>query len=78
MSVWPALPGARELLETVHEKYARVIVGVSAPATSHDPGRLNDWAARRTSRLIYRTLTEFVGPSPEGGQYVCPVGRMRR
>lgn len=78
VSVWPALPGARELLETVHEKYARVIVGVSAPATSHDPGRLNDWAARRTSRLIYRTLTEFVGPSPEGGQYVCPVGRMRR
>lgn len=78
VSVWPTLPGARELLEAVHEKYPRVIVGVSAPAKTYDPGRLNDWAARRASRLIYRTLTEFVGPSPEGGQYVCPVGRMRR
>lgn len=78
VSMWPTLPGARELLEAVHDKHPRVIVGVSAPAKTYDPGRLNDWASRRASRLIYRTLTEFVGPSPEGGQYVCPVGSMRR
>jgi ABC-type transport system substrate-binding protein len=40
------------------------------------PGRLDDWAARRASRLLYRTLTEFAGASSEGGKYLCPVGEI--
>jgi len=76
MEIWPDLPGARELARRVHRKYPRVVVGVDTLATSIVPGRIDDWAGRRTSRLVYRTLTEFVGPSPEGGKYNCPVGKI--
>lgn len=75
--IWPALPEAKALAEAIHQKYARVVVGVTAPATAFEPGRLNDWAARRASRLLYRTLMEYIGPGPEGGRYYCPVGQMR-
>jgi tetratricopeptide (TPR) repeat protein len=74
MNIWPELPGARELAQTVHAKYPRLVVGVGTLAANVAPGRLDDWAARRTSRLTYRTLTEFAGPSAEGGKYDCPVG----
>jgi len=76
IDVWPALPGARELAETIHQKYPRVVVGVSLPAADTQPGRLNDWAAQRSARLVYRTLTEFVGPGSEGGKYACPMGEL--
>ncbi len=81
-SIWPQLPGARELAGSIHQKYPRVVVGVSLPATDSPRSlpwahrRLNDWAARRSGRLVYRTLTEFVGPGGEGGRYICPVGEL--
>ncbi len=71
--IWPKLEGTRETLEDLHRQYSNVTVAVTAPAVSHQPGRIHDWAARRASRLVYRTLTEFVGPSTEGGKYVCPM-----
>ena len=74
--LWPDLPGARELAQTIHQKAARIVVGVGTFAAEMTPGRLDDWAARRTSRLVYRTLTEFAGASSEGGKYVCPVGEI--
>ena len=74
--LWPDLPGARELAQTIHQKAARVVVGVGSFAAEMTPGRLDDWAARRTSRLLYRTLTEFAGASSEGGKYLCPVGEI--
>ena len=77
VDLWPETPGAGTLLQAIHERYPRVVVGVASPATTNDPNRFDDWAARRTSRLVYRTLTEFVGPSTEGGKYVCPLGEMR-
>ena len=58
----------------MRKKYTRVLVGVSAPAVAHEPARRDDWASRRASRLVYRTLTEFTGPGSEGGKYRCPVG----
>jgi len=76
IDVWPALPGAKELAESIHQKYPRVVVGVSLPAADTQPDRLNDWAARRSARLVYRTLTEFVGPGSEGGKYACPMGEL--
>jgi ABC-type transport system substrate-binding protein/tetratricopeptide (TPR) repeat protein len=76
IDVWPALSGARELAESIHQKYPRVVVGVSLPTADPEPGRLDDWAARRSARLVYRTLTEFMGPGSEGGKYGCPVGEM--
>jgi ABC-type transport system substrate-binding protein len=74
--LWPALPGAKEFAQAVHQQFPRVVVGVSEPAVAMEPGRLNDWAARRSSRLAYRTLMEFVGPGPEGGEYQSPLGKM--
>ena len=74
--LWPELSGARELAQNIHQKVPRVVVGVGSFAAEMAPGRLNDWAARRTSRLLYRTLTEFAGASAEGGKYLCPVGEI--
>jgi ABC-type transport system substrate-binding protein len=75
--VWPGLPGVRELFEEIHRQYPRVVVGVTATAGSHEPGQLADFASRRSSRLVYRTLMEFVGPSTEGGKYVSPMGQLK-
>jgi tetratricopeptide (TPR) repeat protein len=72
--IWPQLPGARDLALTVHRKCPRVVVGVGTLAGDILPNRLDDWAIRRTSRLLYRTLAEFAGSSAEGGRYDCPVG----
>jgi len=74
--VWPALAGAKAWAESLHQKYPRVVVGVTLPAAEVLPGRLDDWASRRRSRLVYRTLTELLGPGPEGGKYLCPVGQI--
>ena len=72
--VWPELPGAKVLAQSLHEKYPRVVVGVSVPAAGMDPQRIDDWAARRSGRLVHRELAEFAAPGPQGGRYVCPVG----
>jgi len=72
--LWPQLPGARELALAIHRRYPRVVVGVATSASELAPNRLDDWAARRSARLVYRTLTEFAGPGSEGGNYDCPMG----
>jgi len=76
MHVWPDLPGAREFVDSVQKQYPRVVVGVTLPAVDREPGRLHDWASRRSSRLVCRTLMEFVGRGSEGGEYYCPFGEM--
>lgn len=73
---WPRLAGVEELARTLHEKYPRVVVGVTAPARRWQPGSLDDWASRRSSRLVYRTLVEFLGPGTDGGRYRCPIGEL--
>jgi ABC-type transport system substrate-binding protein len=75
-AIWPELPGARELALIVHRKYPRAVVGVGTIAADIVPNSLDDWTARRTSRLLFRTLTEFAGASTEGGKYDCPVGEV--
>ena len=74
--IWPDLPGAREFLDSIHQQYPRVVVGVSLPAVAADLGQVDDWASRRSRRLRYRTLMEFDGPGIEGGEYVSPLGKM--
>jgi tetratricopeptide (TPR) repeat protein len=76
MQIWPQLPGARELVETIHKKYPRVVIGVSMPATGSLPHVMDDWASYRGNRLLFRTLMEFDGPGSEGGTYYCPMGRL--
>ncbi len=74
--IWPALPGAEGLLESIHNQYPRVVVGVAEATSSHKPGQFDDWAARRSSRLVYRTLMEFVGQGAEGGEYRSALGQI--
>ncbi|MBN2024610.1 MAG: hypothetical protein JW809_17660 [Pirellulales bacterium] len=74
MEIWPDTPGAAETIATIQKEYPRIRVGVRALATAVEPRHLDDWAIRRASRLVYRTLTEFAGAGSEGGQYVCPMG----
>ena len=73
-TIWPGLPGARELAQTLQQQYPRVVVGTLTDSVVS--GRVDDWAARRASRLVYRTLVEFAGPSVEGGEFICPVGEI--
>ena len=47
---------------------------MSAPQPGGE-NTLADWSVRRDRRLFYRTLTEYLGPGMEGGQYLCPVGK---
>ncbi len=72
--IWPELPGARQLAATLHERHPRVTVGVSIPAVALRPAALADAAARRSGRLVYRTLTELTAVGSEGGEYSCPLG----
>ncbi|MHB8897564.1 MAG: ABC transporter substrate-binding protein [Thermoguttaceae bacterium] len=75
-AIWPVLPGLEEVRGILALDYPRYVVAVGAPATVHQPGRINDWASRRSGRLVERTLLEFVGAGTEGGKYICPVGEM--
>ncbi len=74
MALWPDLPGAAALREDIVRKYPMAIVAVSEAAARQDPTSLDCWPARRTGRLTQRTLLEFRGAGPEGGQYACPFG----
>ena len=77
--IWPNLPGAHELAAKIHRQCPRVAVGVTSSADNAavaSAARSDDWAARRTQRLLYRTLTEYIGSGTEGGRYDCPVGKI--
>ena len=66
---------------------ANIPASSSASARRRPPGRrrvrqrrdelLTDWAARRSARLVCRTLAEFAGAGPSGGTYRCPVGEIK-
>lgn len=75
--LWPDLPGAKELAKSVHEKYPRIVVGVTLPAATADPHRLDDWAARRAGRLVWRAIAERTGNGPQGGVYEQPLGEIK-
>ncbi|MEO8494466.1 MAG: ABC transporter substrate-binding protein, partial [Planctomycetota bacterium] len=78
LDISPNVPGGKELENLLSETYPQIIVGVTQPALSYDSGRLDDWAARRTGRLVHRTLIEFLMPGGEGGQYEFPGGLIER
>ncbi|MBM4003960.1 MAG: hypothetical protein FJ295_11855 [Planctomycetes bacterium] len=76
MRIWPEVKGGRELTETIVVRYPLVLVGVSQYATVHDSARFEDWAARRTGRLMERRLCEYADRGPEGGRYISPLGSL--
>lgn len=65
----PSIPGGQELVREIDEIYPLVNVGVLQTAKDLDPTRLDNWAARRAGRLLYRVLFEMKGAGPEGGEY---------
>lgn len=74
LDVWPELPGGRELFAAINQRHPRVVVGVSSLTPLGESRWLDDWAARRGSRLLHRLLMEYVAPGSEGGVYRCPMG----
>ncbi len=65
----PDIPGGRELIREIDRIYPLVNVGVLQSATIFEPTRIDNWAARRSGRLLYRTLFEMQDAGPEGGEY---------
>jgi hypothetical protein len=65
----PDIPGGKELIKEIDTIYPLVNVGVLQTATVFDPTRIDNWASRRSGRLLYRTLFEMKGAGPEGGEY---------
>ena len=65
----PSIEGGQALVRRINELYPLVRVGVLQTATQLEPTRLDNWGARRSGRLIYRTLFEMSGAGPEGGEY---------
>ncbi|MCA9121460.1 MAG: hypothetical protein H6822_16155 [Planctomycetaceae bacterium] len=78
LDISPNVPGGKDLQLVLAETYPQIIVGVTQPALSYDSGRLDNWAARRTGRLVHRTLVEFLGAGSEGGEYQFPGGLIER
>lgn len=77
LRIWPALPGAREVVLEIARQYPVVVVGVLQPAVAFDETSLDDPAARRCGSLLHRTLIEFVERGPEGGAYAMPWGTVQ-
>lgn len=73
-AIWPDVEGGKELDVAVANAYPIVFVGVTQPALDYDAQQLDNWPARRTGRLVHRTLVEFLGAGPEGGQYQLSAG----
>ncbi|MDA8744474.1 ABC transporter substrate-binding protein [Rubripirellula amarantea] len=67
--VEPNLEGNTQLLRQIQNTYPLVNVGVLQSATVFEPTRIDNWAARRAGRLLYRTVFEIQGAGPEGGEY---------
>ncbi len=70
----PDIEGGNDLIREIDTLYPLVNVGVLQAASVFDPTRIDNWAARRAGRLLYRTLFEMKGAGPEGGQYTFIFG----
>jgi tetratricopeptide (TPR) repeat protein len=79
MEIWPATPGAAELVRSVAARYPLLRVGVQqmppgdSSVTSFEQW---NWSARRAERLRTRHLFERAGIGPDGNEYECTVGEV--
>ncbi len=76
LRIWPTVEGGAQLLADIGKSYRLIVVGVDQRPGAPDPRHLTDWAARRVGRLTRRSLTEFTGFGPAGGQYRSPLGEI--
>ncbi|MCH8047513.1 MAG: hypothetical protein IID44_27780 [Planctomycetes bacterium] len=75
--IWPDKP-AQDLIEKIHARYPRVVVGVTSYYNGRQHNRFNSTAARRASRLMHRRLLELRSYGNEGGKYDSPFGEFTR
>ena len=71
--MWPTLAGASELAAALHQEYPVVTVGVISPYVGSPSGRIDDWAAARTGRLL---ATPLVIPPGGGKEYGSSLGEV--
>ncbi|TWT81231.1 Extracellular solute-binding protein [Planctomycetes bacterium CA13] len=69
VAVFPDIDGGEKLIREIDTIYPLVRVGVLQTAVKLDPTLIDNWASRRSGRLVYRTLFEMKGAGPEGGEY---------
>lgn len=67
--LFPEIEGGQALIREIDLEYPLVNVGVLQSATVLDPTRIDNWPARRTGWLVYRSLFEMQDAGPEGGEY---------
>jgi hypothetical protein len=67
--LYPRILGGDDLIREIDQAYPLVNVGVLQSATELDPTRIDNWPARRTGRLVYRSLFEMQGAGSSGGEY---------
>ena len=75
VAISPDVAGGQELIREIDAIYPLVNIGVLQSASEFDPTRIDDWGARRSGRLLYRTLFEMREAGPEGGVYDFLFGR---
>ena len=73
IAMWPTLAGASELAAALHQDYPVVTVGVISPYVGSPSGRIDDWAAARTGRLL---ATPLVIPPGGGKEYGSSLGEV--
>ena len=72
---WPRDEAARKMALDLFAQAPALAVGVTQTLPTIAQNPLTDWASRRASRLISRSLMELSGYDAEGGVYQCPLGQ---
>ena len=84
LDVWPGLEGGVDLARQIQAEHPTAVVAVVGlpPATiasgAASASVLDDWALRRTRRLLQREVIEVKGPGPTGASYFAPLGSIER
>jgi tetratricopeptide (TPR) repeat protein len=78
ITVWPDLEGLAALNRQIDAKYPLVFAGVLQSSATATGGLLDDWASRRTARMLVRQPVELIGFSVDGGIYRSPLGGISR
>ena len=76
-AAWPDVKDGRELAASIRSQNPVVEVGVTAFPAFDAGNASNGWAARRTARLLTRSIVEVTSFSDSGNKYRAPLGELR-
>ncbi|MEZ6137312.1 MAG: ABC transporter substrate-binding protein [Pirellulaceae bacterium] len=77
VSIFPDLPDGQNLITKINETHPMVRVGVMQRSSELDPSSLVNWPARRTGKLVFQSVFQFLQTGSEGGQYGFALGTYR-